>query len=270
MSALRPRRVGAVVLRHFYLIRGSLSRVAPLFAGVAVDMVLWGFMTRDLNTVTSAGFNFVPVLLGAVLCWDFLTRVMQGVTMAFFEDVWARNFLNVFATPISIAEYLGGLVLASVGTSAIGLAVMLAVAVALFGLSFAPLGLLLVPFLAVLVLFGIALGIFGTALVLRLGPAAEWFVWPVPAILSPFAAVFYPVSTLPGWMQTVARLLPPSYVFEGMRAVLAHRAFSEITLAWGAVLAVAYVVLACRFFARVHRYAVRTGLIARYSAESVS
>jgi ABC-2 type transport system permease protein len=267
---VRAGRVLAVVLRQLYLLRGSLSRVVPLFVWVALDVVLWGFITRYLNRVAGAGFDFVPVLLGAVLCWDFLTRVMQGVTMAFFEDVWARNFLNVFATPISIAEYLGGLVLASVATSAIGLAVMLAVAVALFGLSFAPLGLSLVAYLAVLFLFGIALGIVGCALVLRLGPAAEWFVWPIPAILSPFAGVFYPVATLPGWMQLVARALPPSYVFEGMRAALARQPLPAATLAWGGALAAAYLLLACWFFAGVHRYAVRTGLIARYSAESVS
>jgi ABC-2 type transport system permease protein len=267
---VRAGRVAAVFLRQVYLLRGSLARVFPLFVWVAIDVVLWGFITRYLNQVAASGFDFVPVLLGAVLCWDFLTRVMQGVTMAFFEDVWARNFLNVFASPISIAEYLGGLVLASVATSAVGLAVMLAVAVALFGLSFAPLGLALIPFLAVLFLFGIALGILGSALVLRLGPAAEWFVWPIPAILSPFAGVFYPISVLPGWMQAVAGLLPPAYVFEGMRAALAHRSFSGATLAWGGALAVLYVVLACWCFVRVHRYAVRTGLIARYSAESVN
>src|SRR3954466_15317997 len=109
-------RTSAVVLRQLYLLRGSPARVLPLFIWVAIDIVLWGFITRYLNTVASGGVNFVPALLGAVLLWDFLTRVMQGVTMAFFEDVWSRNFLNVFATPITVAEYVAGLVLTSVAT----------------------------------------------------------------------------------------------------------------------------------------------------------
>ena len=116
------------MLRQFYLLRGSPARVLPLFAWVAIDMVLWGFITRYLNAVTSSGFNFVPALLGAVLLWDFFTRVMQGVTMAFFEDVWSRNFLNIFATPLSISEYVGGLVLSSIATSSVGLVVMLVLA----------------------------------------------------------------------------------------------------------------------------------------------
>jgi len=270
VSAVRPRRVAAVLLRHYYLIRGSSSRVFPLFVWVGIDMVLWGYISRYLGAAGAFRFSLTTALLGAVLLWDFQARVMQGVTMAFFEDVWSRNFLNVFASPIRLGEYLGGLVLSSVATSAVGLAVMLVVAVAAFGLSFAPYGLLLVAFLLVLWLFGIALGIAGSAVVLRLGPAAEWFIWPIPAVLAPFACVFYPLATLPAWMQPLARALPPSWVFEGMRAVLAGGRPTAGALAAGAAEALAAVLLACWLFAAVHRYAVRTGLIARYAAESVS
>lgn len=263
-------RTSAIVLRHFYLVRGSPARVLPLFAWVAIDMVLWGFITKYLNSVSASGFDFVPVLLGAVLLWDFFTRVMHGVTMAFLEDVWSRNFLNIFATPLSISEYVSGLVLSSIGTSSIGLVVMLILASAVFGLSFFAYGLPLIPFLLVLFLFGVALGIMGIGIVLRFGPASEWFIWPIPALVSPFAGVFYPLSTLPSWMRYAAHVLPPSYVFEGVRSIVAGGSVSGVALAWGAALAVVDVALACWFFASVYRYGVRTGLIARYSAESVS
>lgn len=270
MITLRPRRVFAIVLRQVYLLRGSPARVLPLFAWVAIDIVLWGFITRYLNALAAPRFDFVPLLLGAVLLWDFFARVMQGVTMAFFEDVWSRNFLNVFATPLTIAEYVSGLVLASIGTSAVGLLVMVLLATAAFGLSFLGYGLVIVPALLVLFLFGIALGIAGCAIVLRLGPAAEWLIWPIPAVLSPFAGVFYPVATLPVWMRVVSWALAPSYVFEALRALLSGGAVSWPALGFAALLAVLDVVLAGWLFARVHRHAVRTGLIARYSAESVS
>ncbi|MGE5664599.1 MAG: ABC transporter permease [Deltaproteobacteria bacterium] len=263
------RRIAAIVLRQAYIMRASPARLFSTVAWVAIDIVLWGFITRYLNAVTSPGFDFIPVLLGAVLLFDFFTRVMHGVTTAFLEDVWSHNFLNVFASPVSIPEYVSGLVLSSVATSSVGLLAMLVLAKALFGLSFYAFGLPLVPFLLVLFLSGIALGIFGTALVLRLGPASEWLVWPIPAFISPFAAVFYPVSALPGWMQDVSRLLPPAYVFEGMRAIVEGRPFPGTALLWSALLAVLYILAASWFFARVHRRIVRTGLLARYSAESV-
>ena len=264
------RRVSAIVLRYFYLLRGSPARVVPLFAWVGIDIVLWGFISRYLNSVSGSGLNFIPRLLGAVLLWDFLIRIMQGVTMAFFEDVWSRNFLNIFATPLSISEYLGGLVLTSIATSIVGLVAMLLLATAVFGLSFFAYGVALVQFLLALFVFGIALGVFACGFVLRLGPAAEWFIWPIPALLSPFAGVFYPLSTLPRWMRAISALLPPSYVFEGVRRIAAGRAASSAASAWAIAFAVLYLVLACWYFTRIYRHAVRTGLIARYSAESLS
>src|ERR1043165_3597810 len=156
---MKLSRTGAIVLRHFYLIRGSPARVLPLFAWVAIDMVLWGFITKYLNAISAAGFDFVPVLLGAVLLWDFFTRVMHGVTMAFFEDVWSRNFLNLFASPLSISEYVSGLFLSSILSSAIGLIAMMLLARMVFGLSFISYGLPIVAFLLILFLFGVALGV---------------------------------------------------------------------------------------------------------------
>jgi len=267
---MRPARVAAIALRQVYLLRGSPVRLLPMIAWVAIDIVLWGFISRYLGEVAGPKVNFVATLLGAVLLWDFLGRVMQGVTTAFFEDVWSRNFLNVFATPLTIGDYLGGLVLTGVGTSLLGLVAMLTLASAVFGFSLFGYGLAALPFVLVLFVTGISLGILGAAIVLRLGPASEWLIWPIPSLISPFVGVFYPLSTLPAWMQVLGRAMPPSYVFEAMRAVVAGRPAPLDQLALAVGLAALYLVAACWIFARVHRFALRTGLIARYSAETAS
>lgn len=258
------------MLRQFDLMRSSPTRILPIFTWVAIDVVLWGFITRYLNSVSHSTIDFVPSLLGAVLLWDFFTRVMQGVTISFFEDLWSRNFLNMFATPLSISEYVTGMVLTSIVTSSIGLVVMVLLASSVFGLSFFRYGLLLIPFLLVLFLFGVALGILACAMVLRLGPASEWLVWPIPALLAPFAGVFYPLSVLPFWMQMLGHALPPAYVFEGMRSVVLGGNLSLTALFAGFALAVLQVLVAGWIFRRVYHYAVRSGLLARYSAETAS
>ena len=266
---MRISRAMALVERQFYLMRGSPARIVPLFGFVVIDIVLWGFITRYLDTV-SRGVNFVTSLLGAVVLWDFCVRVLHGVTMAFFEDVWSRNFLNIFASPLSVGEYLAGQVVSSMFTSTVGLVAMLLLATLVFGVSFAAYGVLIVPFLLVLFLFGIAMGILGASCVLRWGPAAEWFVWPIPAVIAPFAGVFYPVATLPAWMHPIARILPPAYVFEALRGIVTGGSFEVMPLLLGAALASIYVVAASWIFTRVHHHAVRTGLIARYSAETIT
>jgi ABC-2 type transport system permease protein len=266
---MRLSRALAVVERQLYLMRGSPARIVPLFGFVVIDIVLWGFITRYLDTV-STGINFVSSLLGAVVLWDFCVRVLHGVTMAFFEDVWSRNFLNIFASPLSVSEYLAGQVVSSLLTSTVGLVAMLLLATLVFGVSFAAYGVMVVPFLLVLFLFGIAMGILGASCVLRWGPAAEWFVWPIPAVIAPFAGVFYPVATLPAWMQPIARILPPSYVFESLRAIVTGGRVEPVSFVIGAVLALIYVIAAGWIFTRVHHHAVRSGLIARYSAETIT
>ena len=139
-----------------------------------------------------------------------------------------------------------------------------------FGLSFWSFGIMLFPILMTLFLFGISLGILACALVLRVGPAAEWFIWPIPALVSPFVGVLYPLSTLPVWMRFVSYALPPSYVFEAMRAMVTGQTPSIIHLVVGLGLAVLYIFFSYWVFAKTYRMAVRGGLIARYTAETVS
>jgi ABC-2 type transport system permease protein len=260
-------RISSIVLRQFYLMRGNPQRFFNMFVWVIVDIIMWGFMTRYMNGVAGSAYNFIPAILGAVLLWDFMVRIMHGLSMAFMEDGWSRNFLNIFASPISVGEYVSGLALTSITTGLISLAGMLALATAVFGLSLFSYGLMIFPFLFVLFLTGIALGIFATALMLRYGPSAEWLVWPIPAVLSPFVGVFYPLSTLPHWMQLVGHAMPPTYVFENIRAIVAGHEASPVSLIWGFGLAAFYIALACLLFMRVYRKVVRTGQLARYSAE---
>jgi ABC-2 type transport system permease protein len=267
---MKLRPIAAIILRQLYLMRGSPVRVFGMLVWVTVDIVLWGFITRYLNTVGGTGVNFVPALLGAVLLWDFCERIMQGVSTAFLEDVWSRNFLNLFSSPLSISEYVAALVVTSMITSSLGLAVMLLIATGVFHLQIFSQGLPLAAFVFVLFVFGITLGIVATSMVLRFGPASEWLLWPLAALLSPFAAVFYPVAILPAWMQWVARALPPSYVFEGMRGLLRGDAFPAHLLLLGATVGALELFGAGYLFRRVFRRAVRTGLLARYSAEGTA
>jgi ABC-2 type transport system permease protein len=263
-------RVGAVALRQYYLVRGSPVRVLPLVGWVTLDVTLWGFISKYLGTFSADGLSFVPKLLGAVVLWDFLMRVMQGFTIGFLEDVWSRNFLNMFASPISIPEYLSGLIVTTVVTSSLGLAAMIVLAGLAFGVSMASLGIFAAPLVLVLFVFGVSLGIAATALVMRLGPAGEWLVWPIPAVLAPFAGVYYPVSTLPTWMHPVSRVIPPSYVFESLRAVLAGQTPAPGDVGMAVGLAIVWLLAACGLFTLIFRHVVKTGLIARYSAETVN
>ncbi len=262
-------RVYAIFLRQIYLLRDNPTRLFQIFVWVILDIVSWGFISKYLTGAIGTGASIATALLGAAILWNFLTRTMHGTTTAFFEDVWARNFLNLFASPLSILEYIVGFVLVSILTSVAPLMVMLILAGIFFGFSVFIYGAALLPFLLILFVFGITLGIIGISVVMRFGPSGEWFVWPIPMMLAPLVGVFYPLSTLPEWMQYIGHLLPASYVFEGVRAVIAGNGFSLPTLMFGLGLSLVYIILAYWLFVSVYKRAIRTGLVARYSAESI-
>ncbi|MBI5456966.1 ABC transporter permease [Candidatus Kaiserbacteria bacterium] len=261
------KRIYAIFLRQMFLFRSSPTRYVQLFVWITVDIVLWGFITKYFNESVGAEFSFVSTLLGAVILWDILSRAHQGTAMPFLEDVWSRNFLNIFSTPIRLHEYLIGFIATSLATTCIVIVAISLFAITVFGYSLFSLGVALIPFLIILFLFGAALGILGIGLILRFGPPAEWFMWPLAAVLSPFAGVFYPISTLPGWMQAVSWALPPAYVFEGMRSLVLSNEIDWRVILEGFGLSCLYLLLMYMFFAQMYRIAVRSGLIARYSAE---
>jgi len=263
------QRVSAVFLRQVFLLRLNAPRITNVFLWPALDILLWGFIATYLDRVGKAQVSFLTVLLGAAVLWNFLVRVQTGMMTAFFEDIWAHNLFNFFASPLRIWEYTLGLIATAIMTSFTGLSLVIFMAQVIFGYNIFRLGLFLIPFMGVLFVFGVALGVFTCALVLRLGPSAEWLAWPIPFILGPFAGIFYPVSSLPKYVQPFSRAIAPSYVFEGMRGVLANGTVSHLNLLLGFVIAAAYLLAAALFFVYVFRLVLRNGLFTRFSAESM-
>jgi ABC-2 type transport system permease protein len=265
-------RVSAIFIRQFFLIKSNPTRLVTVFVWLIVGIVQWGFISKYLASFGQSTFNFITVILGAIILWEFMGRVQQGIMTAFLEDIWSQNFINYFASPLDIKEYLSGLILTSITTSLAGFVVMILIAGVGFGYDFFKIGLLLLPFMLILFIFGTAMGIFISAIIFRLGPSAEWLGWPIPMVLSIFSGVFYPISTLPPGLRIVAKLIPPSYIFESVRSLLSTGAYSSslfVNLLAGGLLAVLYLFLVYRLFIHIYRHNLKTGAIARFNAEAL-
>jgi ABC-2 type transport system permease protein len=265
-------RMFAVYLRQLFLIKSNPTRLASIFVWLLVDILLWGFISRYLGTLGQSTFGFVTVILGAIILWEFLTRIQHGIMTSFLEDIWSQNFINFFSSPLTIVEYLSGMMLNSFMTGIGAFILGVGLAGVAFGYNMFTIGLMLIPFMAVLFVFGIAMGIIVSSMIFRLGPSAEWLGWPIPMVISVFAGVYYPVATLPVPMQMIAKAVPPSYVFESVRAVIAGSGFSgeiALNLLLGGGISCLYLALAYYVFVRVYRRNLRTGAIARFSAESL-
>jgi ABC-2 type transport system permease protein len=265
-------RVYAIFLRQLFLFKGNPTRLSGIFLSLIVNILQWGFISEFLGSLGEATFSYITVILGAIILWEFLSRTQQGMMRGFLEDIWTQNFINYFASPLEIREYMGGLVLTSIVISMAAFGIMIPIAGLVFGYNIFKIGLFLLPFMFILFVFGIAMGIFVSALIFRLGPSGEWLGWPLPLVLSIFSGVYYPISTLPGALQVVARLMPPCYVFESIRTLLSTGTFSSglvVNLLVGALLSLVYLFVVHTFFMAIYRHNVKSGAIARFNAEAL-
>ncbi|OHA26531.1 MAG: hypothetical protein A3C06_03060 [Candidatus Taylorbacteria bacterium RIFCSPHIGHO2_02_FULL_46_13] len=218
---MKWHRINALLIRHLYLFKRSVPRLMDIFFWPVMELLLWGFISVYISKLNIAGFNAVTVLLGAVIFWDLMSQSQRAVSIAFLEDVWERNFLNIFVTPLRLSEFLAStVILAFVRILMVG-AVMSILAALFYQFNFLMFGLYLVPFMLNLLIFGSAIGLFTTALILRYGTSAQVLAFGLLFLVQPFSAVFYPVSALPSAVQWISYLIPSTYVFEGMRAVIA-------------------------------------------------
>jgi ABC-2 type transport system permease protein len=263
--AFSPRRVAAMVLRYWYLLRSSWPRILDLIYWPAVQMLMWGFL--QLYVSQNSGFfaQAAGVFIGAVLLWDILFRGQLGFSISFLEEMYARNMGNLMMSPLRPSEFVAALMVMSIMRLAIGMVPVSLLAIAFFGFNLWAMGLALAVFFMNLILTSWAIGIFVAGLLLRNGLGAESLAWTFMFLFLPLTCVYYPVAVLPSWLQPVAWALPPTYVFEGMRALLIDHVFrGDLMLQAFALNAVLFGAAVASFFmllrsARRHGSLLQTG-----------
>ncbi len=256
------RRIGAILLRHVYLMRSSPTRLFDLMYWPLLQMVMWGFITLFLARHSSWIVQAGGVLIGAVLLWDVLVRGQFGMTLSLLEEMWSRNLANLFVSPLRPFEFALALMLLSMLRSLIGVVPAALLAIPLFAFSIFDLGLPLLAFWAVLTMFGWGVGLVISAALVRFGLAAESYAWASIFVLAPVSGVYYPIDTLPHWLRPVSWALPPTHVFEGMRAVMIDQTFRWDHLAAALGLNVLYLAAGIGLFLLAFRSArVRGSLL---------
>jgi ABC-2 type transport system permease protein len=224
-GGIAPHRINAMILRYWYLLMSSWPRLLELIYWPALQIITWGFLQTYI--VQNAGFfaRAGGVLVGAVILWDILFRGQLGFSISFLEEMWARNLGNLMMSPLKPIEFLIALMIMSLIRLAIGVIPMTLLAIIFFDFNLYGIGFPLIAFFCNLIFTSWSVGIFVSGLVLRHGLGAESIVWTLMFGVMPLACVYYPVAVLPHWLQYVAWALPPTYVFEGMRALLMQHVF---------------------------------------------
>ena len=210
-------------LRHFYLIRSSLPRILDLIYWPTIQIILWGFISKFFSIYSDYYNDTLGVILTCAILYDILFRSSISFNMLFLEEIWSRNFTNLFIAPMRIGEILTSLVITALIRSLIGLVPAILLTSPLFGISILDLGIFLFFLFLSLYIFGITLGILVSSGLLRFGPSFENIAWSTMFLLAPFGCIYYPIETLPEIFQKIAYVLPLVYIFEEARNILINQ-----------------------------------------------
>ena len=213
-------RMYGLFLRHFYLITRSLPRILDLIYWPSIQITLWGFISNFFANHSTYYNGVVGVILTCAILYDFLFRTSIGFNMLFLEEIWSRNFTNLFIAPMKMSEIITSLIATALIRALIGLVPAILLTSPLFGISILDLGLPLFLLFLSLYIFGVTLGLFVSAGLLRFGPSFENIAWSTMFLLAPFGCIYYPIEILPDFFKTVAYMLPLVYIFEEARNIL--------------------------------------------------
>ena len=215
-------KIYALSLRHIYLIKGSFPRILDLIYWPTIQIFLWGFISKFFTLNSTYYENTLGIILSAAILYDFLFRSSISYNMMFLEEIWSRNFTNLFIAPIKIKEIIAALTFTAIFRTLIGLIPAALLAIPLFGVSIFKIGVPLIFLLISLYIFGVTLGLLVTSGLVRFGPSFENIAWASLFFLAPLGCIYYPVEILPEWLQLIAKLLPLVHLFEEMRSILIY------------------------------------------------
>ena len=223
-------KIFALSLRHIYLIKSSLPRIIDLIYWPTIQIFLWGFVSKFFSLNSEYYSDAVGVILSAAILYDFLLRSSLSYNIMFLEEIWSRNFTNLFIAPIKLKEIIAALTFTAIVRTLIGMVPATLIAIPLFGISIFKIGLPLIFLLIILYLFGVTLGLFVTSGLLRFGSSFENIAWASMFFLAPFGCVYYPVEILPEWLQPIVNLLPLVHIFEEMRNILVNNTVEYLNI----------------------------------------
>ncbi len=217
--------VRGVFFRYWHSLFKGSHFIADLFYWPLVDILLWGLTSIWIQSQQQVA-NLPLILMTGLIFWQITWRGSVDVSVNLLQEFWNRNLVNLFSTPLRVSEWSIGIVLLCLCKLMITIGFGSIVVYLLYSLNVFTLGWLFLPFAAALLIFGWTIGFLASSAIIYWGQQMEAFAWMIAFMFAPFSAVFYPVTILPGWAQTIAWALPTTYIFEGMRSILNTGEFS--------------------------------------------
>lgn len=258
---MKINRIYALVLRYFFNIVHSYDRLGDIFYWPTIDLFIWGLTSLYLKTANPNDPSIIVMIISGLLFWSVIWQSHYEITINMLLELWDRNLINLFASPLKFSEWIVSVTTISIIRAIISLSFAMTLAFILYKVSIFFYGPYLIIYFGLLIMTGWWVGFFLAGVILRYGTRLQFFGWSTVAILSPFSAIYYPLSTLPGWAQKFAAFLPTSYIFEGAREILYTGYFDANKVIVSFCLNCIYLVLAIIYINLSFKKTLERGLV---------
>lgn len=204
------------------------------------------------------------IIISGIVFWIIFWRAQYEISIGLLDELWNKNLVNIFVTPLKFSEWVAAWLIMGIVKGFMSFTFAAILAFVLYKMSIFMYGFAMLPFMLVLLLSGWWIGFIIAGIIMRSGSKVQTLAWSMPWIFAPFSAIYYPVSILPHWAQYVSTLLPMSYVFEGMRKVIATGEidWSKVAIALG--LNIIYLTLSLLFVRKSFEKVLQKGVSKLY------
>jgi ABC-2 type transport system permease protein len=252
-------RAWTVFMRYFYSNRRTASVFVDYLYWPVIDILLFGYIGLSLSDQVLNNNLVINLLTGMVL-WQVTFRTNLEVSKNLLLELWDENLINFFATPLRLSEWLVGLMMIGPVTVLFTVPYGALIVKLMVNENIFTMGWSMLLIIASLVMSGWFLGIFTSSFLIYYGQKMDTLVWAVGWLPAPFCSIYYPLETLPHWMQLASKLLPMTYAFEAMRTVINTHTIPYDLLLISFALNVLYLILALAFFMCMFRKSKNEGL----------
>lgn len=258
-SLASRQRLFAFTLRHIYPLRRDFDLLSDMLYWPIIDILLWGITSQWLGSLSGIS-NVVVTIIMSLILWNVIWRSQSEVSRNLIDEIWNNNLVNLFSTPLSLAEWMVGVLFLSLVKMVFTMAVLIPIVLVLYAVNVFSLGLWLIPFFILMVMTGWWVGFFAAGIVIRFGPKVQTVVWTLPGILLPFSATYFPVDLLPSFIRPISQFLPTTYVFESMRSLVMTGTVDLKYIAISFGLNIVLLTISMIWFVRSFRYSLTLGL----------
>ncbi len=256
-------RIYAVIMRHLYVWPRGIERFMWSVGWPLLELLIWGLTTSYLQSNSMLNFSLTTLILGGIIIWGMTTRLQLETTINFLEEIWNKNLINMFTTPLTMSEYLVATIILGIIKMIFSATLLMIVALVFYKFNIFQFSWYLPLIIINLMLFGWVFGFFVTSLIIRFGRTMEEFAWSLIYFLQPFVGVFYPLSSLPSWAQAIGKFIPLTYIFEEMRRFVFTGYMNSASLILSFLLNIIYLLISLWFLNYMFEKARETGRLTK-------